>query len=86
MIQNRISTLGTWIDNQSAVVRIIAFVGGLIAFRLAQMGSYVAEGMGDVGLVLVGIPVIAIALLSLYVVFVTARSFWRDWRGSRPIA
>jgi hypothetical protein len=86
MIQNRINTFGTWIDNQSAVVRIVAFIGGLVAFRLAQMGTYVAEGMGNVGLVLVGIPVIVVALLSLYVVFVTARLFWCDWRGSRPIA
>ncbi|MFB9807518.1 hypothetical protein ACFFQF_20885 [Haladaptatus pallidirubidus] len=48
MIQNRISMLGRWIDNQSAVIRIVAFIGGFVAFRLAQMGTYVAEGMGDV--------------------------------------
>ncbi|WP_139328966.1 hypothetical protein [Haladaptatus litoreus] len=77
--------LGRWTDGQSVVIRIVALLGGLVAFRLAQMGTYVAEGMSDVGLVLVGIPVIVVALLSLYVVFVTARSFWRDWRGRRPI-
>ncbi len=86
MVRERINALGTWIDNQSAVVRVIAFLGGLIAFRVVQMATYVVETMGDVGIILVGTPVIVVGLLSLYVMFVVVRSFWRDWQRTRPAA
>lgn len=86
MVRNRIENSRRWIETQSLGVRIGILIVALIAFRISQIFASTADTMSDVGLIVVGIPVIILAIASLYTIGVTLWSFVSDIRGRRESA
>lgn len=82
MLRTRLGRLSGWIEQQSTAVRVGVLLAAFVAFSIIQVVAGAVEGGADAVVLLLGPPTIVAALLTLYVIFATLRSFVRGVLGT----